>query len=1001
MALIPTHVGIFYFCTGLVWIVILKNIIISVMTKISKARFILFFISAFILTATLVSINFTNISRALSQPIINCASDPTLCPLPTGTLGGSGGPNYCTCPDGVAECVCPGNNNDCPVGGPNAGQSSVQCGPGTQCIHAHGISANVTCCSSDGTCGSLGGQVPVESCSGPDCTGVEGPELSPTRIVITREPVASQTNLPTRTVSPTPAILAPSLDLKIRKAGTTNQYQDGLLVLNSGESVDLVWQTSNVSVCDATSGWTGTRDPNGGREVGTPATSNLSSTKIYTLTCVGQGGVVTDFVIASVLNPTPTPAVSCLGGAIGCPTITPTPSVISPTPNPSISTPTPAPAQNLPALDLKGRPLGSGANFTDGPITINFGTAPELQWTSANVTSCTATNGWTGTKNTQGTEAQGNLFNTAIYVLTCTGPNGTVSDSFVVNVIQPTPTPAPNLPFLDLKIRPLNSGQAFTDGPITISQGQPVELQWISQNVSNCVASNGWSGSKTTDGTQATSGLSNSTTFTLTCSGPGGSIVDSVQAIVIIPTPTFIFIPPYIPPYNPPSTPFVDIKIRPFASSLTFTDGPINILPGNGVELQWTSSNVSTCFATGGWSGNRAINGTENAQNLQFSTTFTITCNGPGGTVSDQVTALISAPTNPQISILKSARNITRNSSINNDFVQAQVGDTIEFQYNVRNFGQVVARNVILSDLLPNGLQYIQNSTTRDGIPQPDSITSGLNLGDLQSGESRNVAIRTLVIASSFPEGTSRVSNIARAKGLNIPEITDSVLIEVSKPFVNQTPPPQPANIRKEGRNLSRGEISFVNPVSARPGDSVEFRITVRSGVAYQEVNIRDILPSQFTIIPSSLRVDGRTVSGGLTSSGINIGNLNSNTDKIISFTAILSDNSRIDSSLSSLTNFAEVTSRGTSIAPLAQLPINIIRQAVPATITPRPSSPVKDASQVPTGVGSTIFFPVGLGLLTLLSYLAYSKTSLFKIRELEAEMKREKDDKDRFNMMN
>lgn len=933
----------------------------------------------------------------------NISPGPLVSFVPSsGTLGGSGGPDYCTCPTGVAECTCPRpeDNGNCPVGGPNAGQSTVQCGPGTTCSSHHGISQNVTCCSSnvDGTCSASGTIPPLPGDS-------VGPEVSE-RPTFTNIPIQSNI-IPgtTSRISPTPTpppAQAPTLDLKIRKAGSTAQYQDGLLILNSGESVDLVWQTSNVSVCDASSGWSGRKDPNGGREIGTGDTSNLTSTKIFTLTCVGQGGVVTDFVIASVLNPSPTPSTSCLGGAIGCPTFTPTPSISS-TPTPSILTPTPSIIS--PVLDLKGRPLGSGATFTDGPITINFGTAPELQWTSANVTSCTATNAWTGSKQTSGTEPQGNLFNTAIYVLTCTGPNGTVSDSFVVNVLQPTPTPAPNLPFLDLKIRPLNSGQAFTDGPITINQGQPVELQWNSQNVSNCTASNGWNGSKATDGAQSTSGLSSSTTFTLTCTGPNGTIVDSVQAIVIFPTPTIFFptfVPPFIPPFNPPSTPFVDIKIKPFASSFSFTDGPITIQPGNGVELQWTSSNVSSCFATGGWSGAKSVNGSDNAQNIQFSTTFTITCNGPGGTVSDSVTALVSNPVSPQISILKSARNLTQNSSVSNDFVQARPGDTIEFSYQVRNTGGVIARNITVSDLLPNGLQYVQNSTSRDGVPQPDVISSGLSLGDLQPGETRNVTIRTIVTGAIFAEGVSRISNIARARGSNIPEVSDSVLIEINKPFVNQTPPPQPATISKQGRNLTQGQTSFSSSVNARPGDRVEFQVNLRSGVSYPDVVVRDILPSQFTIIPNTITLDGRAVTNSnITNTGISLGTLNANTDRVIRFIAILADEFRINGTLNSLTNFAEATSRGTSIAPLAQLPININRAAITATATPRPSSPVVEASQVPTGTTEAIFLPVGLGFILLLAYMAYTKTKLFKIRELEAEMQREREDKDRFNMMN
>ena len=66
----------------------------------------------------------------------------------------------------------------------------------------------------------------------------------------------------------------------------------------------------------------------------------------------------------------------------------------------------------------------------------------------------------------------------------------------------------------------------------SVSSGGTVNLIWTSQNATGCTASGGWSGSLPTSGTKTSSALTSSTTFTLTCKGPGGSSAKSVQVTV-------------------------------------------------------------------------------------------------------------------------------------------------------------------------------------------------------------------------------------------------------------------------------------------------------------------------------------------------------------------------------------------------------------------------------------------------------------------------------------
>jgi len=66
----------------------------------------------------------------------------------------------------------------------------------------------------------------------------------------------------------------------------------------------------------------------------------------------------------------------------------------------------------------------------------------------------------------------------------------------------------------------------------TVISGQQATLTWTTTDASSCVASGGWSGALATSGSQMTGALTATTTFTLTCAGPGGSAAESTQIAV-------------------------------------------------------------------------------------------------------------------------------------------------------------------------------------------------------------------------------------------------------------------------------------------------------------------------------------------------------------------------------------------------------------------------------------------------------------------------------------
>ncbi len=85
---------------------------------------------------------------------------------------------------------------------------------------------------------------------------------------------------------------------------------------------------------------------------------------------------------------------------------------------------------------------------------------------------------------------------------------------------------------------------------------------------------------------------------------------------------------------------------RPAAPTITFNTSASSITAGDIATLSWTTTNVSSCTASGAWAGTRTASGLDYVAPTTNSV-FTLTCVGPGGSVSRTITIVVSAVTPP------------------------------------------------------------------------------------------------------------------------------------------------------------------------------------------------------------------------------------------------------------------------------------------------------------------------------------------------------------------
>ncbi len=410
---------------------------------------------------------------------------------------------------------------------------------------------------------------------------------------------ASQTvTVPINTATPTVTISA---------APTTVDY-DGATVLT--------WTTQNATSCEAFGSWSGVKALNGSLSVG-----NLTSDSSFALFCEGEGGSGSDLVTVSVGDaPSPQVTLSADQNSVdygGVVTLTWS-------------------AQNAATCEAFGGwsgaralsgseqvgPVTSGGEYvlvcsgaggqddstvlvdviiatpavsmTAAPAQIGFEGSTTLTWSSTGADSCEALGAWSGSKATSGSEQINSLTNDSDFILLCTGPGGEANTTASVAVES---APAPSIDLFA--------------APQVVAYGDSVTLSWTTENATSCEAFGGWSGPQDIEGTQVVFDLQNNTSFTLLCTGPGGDFVETAS---------------------------VEVSDAP-APSINFNIEPGFISYGGSAVLNWSVESADNCVASGDWTGNKSLEGTETVDNLFNSANFSLTCTGPGGGSSVSVSA--------------------------------------------------------------------------------------------------------------------------------------------------------------------------------------------------------------------------------------------------------------------------------------------------------------------------------------------------------------------------
>ena len=151
------------------------------------------------------------------------------------------------------------------------------------------------------------------------------------------------------------------------------------------------------------------------------------------------------------------------------------------------------------------------------------------------------------------------------------------------------------------------------------ASGDSAVLSWSSTDATDCSASGAWSGPRPVSGTESVGPIEGVAGFSLSCSGPGGVASASVEvAVGAAPAP-----------------------------DISFSATPTTVTLGVASTLSWTSSNASSCEASGAWTGARPPSGSASTGAITADSTYTIRCTGLGGSASRTIMILVDGSAQP------------------------------------------------------------------------------------------------------------------------------------------------------------------------------------------------------------------------------------------------------------------------------------------------------------------------------------------------------------------
>ncbi|MGY1423664.1 DUF6923 family protein [Bacillus cereus] len=214
----------------------------------------------------------------------------------------------------------------------------------------------------------------------------------------------------------------------------------------------------------------------------------------------------------------------------------------------------------------------------------------------------------------------------------------------------------------------------------------------------------------------------------------------------------------------------------------------------------------------------------------------TVSADDSEATPSNEVTTqIISLP----IATLTSVKTVNH--------ATANIGDVLTYTVVVTNTGNVTADHTVFTDPIPNGMTFVPNSVTVNGLPTPGvNPATGFTLGPIAPSTSVTVSFQVTVTSIPVPNPASNISTTSfdYIVDPNLPPVpgtstSNSVLVQINIAIINI--------------------VKAVDKIIATTGDILMYTLTLtnKGNVPALNVQLTDQIPVGATFVDHSVTIDG------------------------------------------------------------------------------------------------------------------------------------------------
>lgn len=298
---------------------------------------------------------------------------------------------------------------------------------------------------------------------------------------------------------------------------------------------------------------------------------------------------------------------------------------------------------------------------------------------------------------------------------------------------------------------------SLSANPSSVISGNSSTVYWTSVNATSCFLTGGNINEHVSvNGSRSTGALFNHTTYTLTCTGPGGSDTRTTT-VTVVQTP-----PP--PTQNPP------IVVTNSASNVLTNSAVLNgyvnydsCAPGTAwfeygttPSLGLASTQVSPNVTQADFS--RLVTGLTPNTTYYFRAVAQNGCGIGRGTVLTFRTGQVLGDTTERVGRVgtsKSVQNLTMGGAISSN-IQARICDTVRYTLTVENTGDRNLTNVRVSDKLANLLEFM--TASGNGVYTESTRTVRWNIPSLPMGSTEVLTFDATVGPCRIPQNITNTA---------------------------------------------------------------------------------------------------------------------------------------------------------------------------------------------------------------------------------------------------